>query len=171
MHLFSSTLFKALLSTSFELPSKGNLSKFVLISIAEDKVRQEFLESVQLLVKMGYNLAGTPGTAEYYFQFGVIMKPLDKPTDESVEKLPPNGVIAWIRDKRIDLIINIPEGTSRTDEVTGGYLMRRAAVDFGCSLLTNIKCAVLFCDALHRNRVLPCKSSEYYTGAAMEGYF
>ncbi len=49
------------------------------------------------------------------------------------------AVLEWIRDKRVDLVINIPEGSSRTDEITSGYLMRRTAVDFGCSLLTNIK--------------------------------
>jgi carbamoyl-phosphate synthase/aspartate carbamoyltransferase len=48
-------------------------------------------------------------------------------------------VLDWIRSKRIDLVINIPEGSTRGDEVTAGYLMRRTAVDFGCSLLTNIK--------------------------------
>ena len=56
--------------------------------------------------------------------------------------LPPaaaGSVLDWIREKKIDLVINIPEGTTRGDEVTSGYLMRRAAVDFGTSLLTNIK--------------------------------
>lgn len=49
------------------------------------------------------------------------------------------AVLEWIRSKRVDLVINIPEGSTRSDEVTSGYLMRRTAVDFGCSLLTNIK--------------------------------
>lgn len=98
------------------------------------------------------------------------MRSLDKPTDESVDKLPPDGVIAWIRDRRIDLVINIPEGTSRTDEVTGGYLMRRAAVDFGAALLTNIKCAILFCDALSRARPLPSKSCEEWTATSPDHF-
>lgn len=160
---------QALLATTFQLPSK-QADKFILVSIAEDKMRQEFLESMHQLIEMGYNLAGTPGTAEYYTQLGIKIISLDKPTDESVDMLPEDGVIAWIRDKRIDLVINIPEGTSRTDEVTGGYLMRRAAVDFGASLLTNMKCAVLFCDALHRNRPLPCKSAEDFIGVSAQGY-
>lgn len=49
------------------------------------------------------------------------------------------AVLEWIRSKQVDLVINIPEGTTRTDEITAGYRMRRTAVDFGCSLLTNIK--------------------------------
>jgi carbamoyl-phosphate synthase/aspartate carbamoyltransferase len=49
------------------------------------------------------------------------------------------AVLDWIRAKKVDLVVNIPEGSTRTDEITAGYLMRRTAVDFGCSLLTNIK--------------------------------
>ena len=41
--------------------------------------------------------------------------------------------------------------------------MRRAAVDFGISLLTNVKVAVLFVEALARNRAGAVKHiSEYY---------
>ncbi len=72
------------------------------------------------------------------------MHSLHKPPHElsSSENEGP-GVLDWIRSKRIDLVINIPEGTTKTDEVTAGYLMRRAAVDFGASLLTNIKYGLL----------------------------
>ena len=156
---------QALLATNFQLPQK-TADKFILISIAEDSMRLEFFESVKLLFQMGYQLAGTPGTAAYYSEQGIPMRQLDKPSDESVEQLPKDGVLAWIRDKRVDLCINIPEGTSRTEEITGGYLMRRAAVDFGCSLLTNIKIAILFVSALHRNLKLPCKAAEEWLAPA-----
>lgn len=56
----------------------------------------------------------------------------------------PNA-LDWIRTQRVDLLVNIPEGSLRGDEVTAGYQMRRAAVDFGCSLLTNIKYAHFPC--------------------------
>jgi carbamoyl-phosphate synthase large subunit len=63
------------------------------------------------------------------------MVSLEKPPSEDE-----NSVAQWIRNRKIDLVINIPpEGTSRKDEVTAGYLMRRLAVDFGASLLTNQK--------------------------------
>ena len=98
-----------------------------------------------------------------------------------------SSVVNWIKEKKIDLVINIPEGffapsptksfsyllylifflfpgSTRRDEVTSGYLIRRTAVDFGCSLLTNIKCAILFVEALERNRALPCISAEEFIG-------
>jgi carbamoyl-phosphate synthase/aspartate carbamoyltransferase len=95
---------------------------------------------------MGYQVALTPGTAQYYGNScniqGIVV--LSKPTDQSstsntVEKDPGLNALDWISSRKIDLVINIPEGSIRSDEVTSGYLMRRAAVDFGTSLLTNIK--------------------------------
>lgn len=100
-------------------------------------MRSDFQESIEQLVSMGYQIAATSGTADYFRQRGVAqIKALAKPNeDESVEET----VINWIQTRKIDLVINIPEGTTRRDEVTAGYLMRRAAVDYGASLLTNIK--------------------------------
>ncbi len=61
---------------------------------------------------------------------------LSKPPNEG-----PNSVIAWIKQRKIDLVINIADGSTKSgvDEITSGYLMRRTTVDFGVSLITNIK--------------------------------
>ena len=77
---------------------------------------------------------GTPGTADFYSARGVQILALEKPPDKG-----DTSVDSWIRSRKIDLVINVPEGTSAKDEVTAGYLMRRAAVDLGISLLTNMK--------------------------------
>lgn len=100
-------------------------------------MRSDFQESIEQLVSMGYQIAATAGTADYFRQRGITqIKALAKPgEDESSEET----VIKWIQTRKVDLVINIPEGTTRRDEVTAGYLMRRAAVDYGASLLTNIK--------------------------------
>eukprot|EP01035_Chromulina_nebulosa_P019330 gene19330-25194_t len=155
---------QALLASTFKLPQKSP-DKYILISIAEDHIRQEFLPSLIQLIEMGYQLAGTPGTAEYYRDHNIELVSLPKPPDDG-----PDGALSWIRQRKVDLVINIPEGTTRSDEVTSGYLIRRAAVDFGVSLLLNIKCTVLFCEALHRNKTLPCKSSEEFISAPMIGW-
>ena len=164
-HDVQEAFLQALLASNFHLPQKVP-NKYILISIAEDKMRAEFLESVQRFAEMGFQLMGTPGTAEYYSQFGIAMISKQKPELLSTDTTNANddSVLKWIKAKSIDLVINIPEGTTRSDEVSAGYLMRRAAVDYGTSLLTNIKCAVLFCEALHRNKALPCKSSEEFIG-------
>ena len=132
---------------------------------------------MEILVSMGYNVAGTPGTAEFYNQQGFKLTTLLKPCDQSLQtpaapvtaaaavpvttargkkssstataattsaavvtnNAADRSAIKWIESKVVDLVINIPEGTTRRDEVTSGYLIRRAAVDFGVGLLTNIK--------------------------------
>ncbi len=87
---------------------------------------------------------------------------LEKPPSEAE-----NSVAQWIRNRKVDLVINLlAEGVSRRDEATSGYLMRRLAVDFGASLLTNQKCTELLIDALVRGKELPCKSVEEFIKTA-----
>lgn len=68
-HDVQEAFLQALLSSNFNLPSKQP-NKFILISIAEAKMRDEFTESVRHLHKMGYALVGTPGTSDYFSQIG-----------------------------------------------------------------------------------------------------
>ena len=161
-HDVQEAFLQAMLSSTFNLPQKKD-GKHILVSIAEDNMRAEFLESVAHLSDMGFALVGTPGTAEYYSNHGIKIQALQKPGD-GFDEDSDLSVIRWIKEKHIDMVINIPEGTSRRDEVTSGYKIRRTAVDFGVSLLTNIKCALLFCEALYRNKPLPCKSAEEFIG-------
>lgn len=68
---------KGLLATgSFRLPNK---QKTILLSIGPHASKVEFLASAQSLVRMGYTLYGTAGTAAFYTQHGVQVTPLDKP--------------------------------------------------------------------------------------------
>jgi carbamoyl-phosphate synthase/aspartate carbamoyltransferase len=157
---------QALLSSNFNLPKKQP-GKHILVTIAEDNMRAEFLEGMKQLSEMGYSLVCTPGTADYYSNCGIKVTALSKPEEDGDDVEDPNSIVKWLKDKRIDLVINIPEGTTRREEVTSGYRIRRTAVDFGCSLLTNMKCALLFCDALHRNQALPCKSAEEFINAPL----
>jgi hypothetical protein len=167
---------QALLATNFMLPQKSS-DKFILVSIAENRMRAEFLPCLLQLLDMGYQVAATPGTAAYFTSLGgvdpVRITVLEKPAegrprcdgacdadlyvsqtspatvairDEAFGGISidtdihqPQHALDWLRTRRVDLLINIPEGSLRKDEVTAGYQMRRAAVDFGCSLLTNIK--------------------------------
>ncbi|GMI07648.1 hypothetical protein TrVE_jg13123 [Triparma verrucosa] len=138
---------KSLLSTGFKLPAK---SMNVLLSIAADVNRSEFLDAAQILGRLGYNLYGTPGTAQYYKSQGVKIIEVAKPENEDDDKSA--GALKMIKDGQIDMTINVPEGTSRKDEITSGYILRRASVDFGSSLVTNIKCAVMLAEALEQDK-------------------
>ncbi|CAM9239741.1 unnamed protein product [Pylaiella littoralis] len=166
---------QALVATGFQLPSVKNE---ILISVAVDSVRDEFLPWAKEFIKMGFTFVGTPGTAEYFCSHGVDTKTLAKPPDckgssstPALDVSPLPDVVEYIKQGKVDLVINIPEGTKKTEEISAGYLIRRSAVDFGVSLITNVKCASLLADSLVRRAskpkgpYIPVCIEEYY-GAA-----
>jgi len=133
----------SLLSTGFKLPEK---TRNILLSIAENEMRSEFTDAAKILEKLGYNLYGTTGTAAYYEKQGIKIKSVTKPDNEDDER--DGGALKMIKEGEIDMTINIPEGTSRKDEITAGYILRRASVDFGSALITNVKCAAMLAESL-----------------------
>lgn len=134
---------QSLLATGFKLPKKGSS---VLLSIASEPFRAEFANSAVTLAKLGFKLCGTPGTAEYYkekhqLDIKMVSKPVDDSDDAPCPKTGVTSSLSEIKEGDVELVINISEGTTRRDEITSGYLIRRAAVDFGIGLVTNSKCA------------------------------
>lgn len=143
---------QSLLATGFKLPKK-NAS--ILLSIASDPFRFEFAESALTLAKLGFNLCGTPGTVKYFkdhhqLDIKLVAKPVDADDNERCLVTGAPSAMNEIKEGDVELVINISEGTTRKDEITSGYLIRRAAVDFGVSLITNVKCAVWLVSSLER---------------------
>lgn len=137
---------QAMLSTTFKLPNK---TKSVLLSIASDKFRLEFAEAAEILYRLGYKLHATPGTAKYYEEHhGIEITSVTKPTSESDDG--EGTALHLIKQASVDLVINVSEGTTRSDEITSGYIIRRAAVDFGLSLITDVKCAIKMAECFER---------------------
>jgi len=151
----------SLRSSGFKIPS---IDKGVIISIAEPHSRHEFMTSVKSLLSMGFQLYGTPGTSDFYTQREIEVKCLHKQPADG-----PN-LIDYIKERRVGLVINIPEGSKKEDEITAGYLMRRAAVDFGCGLITNIKCAIMLVEAMEKgcHLKMEVKSMEDYYGLSKQ---
>jgi carbamoyl-phosphate synthase large subunit len=63
----------------------------------------------------------------------------------------PNAV-DLVRDGTIDLVVNIPKDASE-EELTNDYMIRRAAVDHGVPLITNIQLAQRLAQALLRKSI------------------
>jgi len=153
---------QSMLATTFKLPNKN---KSILLSIASEEYRREFAEAAAILEKCGFTLYGTPGTAQYYKDNANIkMEVVSKPTSETDDG--PGTALHVIKDGKIDLVINLSEGTTRRDEITAGYLIRRAVVDFGVSLVTDEKCAITLAECfekgMHEERFVPRHIREYY---------
>lgn len=152
----------SMLSTSFELPNK---SKAILLSFASKVYRVEFAESALILAKCGFKLFGTPGTAKFYKEnHGIDIDVVQKPKDD--DDTGPGSALHLISNKMVDLVINVSDGATRREEVTAGYRMRRAAVDYGVSLITDVKSAITLADCfakdMHMGRLAPRHIAEYY---------
>ena len=133
---------KAMLSVGYRIP-KGN----ILLSTGPLENKLEFLESAKKLSQMGLTLFASGGTAKFLVQKGIACTKLRWP----LEKAEPN-MATMLRDRAFDLVINIPKNNEEK-ELRNDYLIRRAAIDYNIPLLTDIKVAKQFIDALESNRL------------------
>jgi carbamoyl-phosphate synthase large subunit len=103
-------------------------------------------------------LFATRGTAEFMRQFGLEIEVLHWP----LEKQSPN-VLDRLADGSIDLVINIPKNFQE-EELTNDYMIRRKAVDFAIPLITELRLAQRFAEALVSKRLddLAVKSWDEY---------
>jgi carbamoyl-phosphate synthase large subunit len=130
---------KGLCSTHFRLPTK---TIYLCIGPFDEKV--EFLKSALRLQEMGFQLYASKNTAEFLKERNVnsvivLFKPL--------VKREPN-VRSYLYQNKIDLVINSPSSMD-SQNATDGYEIRRSAIDAGAMLITNIKQAALFTEALY----------------------
>ncbi|MFZ2781540.1 MAG: carbamoyl-phosphate synthase (glutamine-hydrolyzing) large subunit, partial [Rectinemataceae bacterium] len=144
---------KAFLSVGYRIPRKG-----VLLSTGPLRDKLDFLEEARKLEAMGLALYASRGTAEFLSAAGVEVRPLYWP----LERKEPN-IATLLKAREFDLVINIPKN-NREGELKNDYLIRRMAVDFGIPLITDIKVARQFTEALEyeREKGLEIKSWEEY---------
>ncbi len=138
---FEEAFLKALLSVGYRLPVRS-----ILLSTGPIEDKASFLESAQILGRLGISLFATQGTADFLLAHGVNTTVLHWPLEEKT----PN-TLDFISQRRVDLVINIPKNF-REDELTNDYLIRRRAVDFDIPLITNIQLAQRFVEALERKQ-------------------
>ncbi|MCU4154845.1 carbamoyl-phosphate synthase (glutamine-hydrolyzing) large subunit [Carboxylicivirga sp. A043] len=124
---------QSMLSVGYRVPEKN-----ILISSGPARSKLELLQSARMLKERGYNLFATGGTHKFFAENGVETTLLYWPN----ENQQPNTV-DYIREKKIDLVINIPKNLSK-DELKNGYSIRRDAIDFNIPLITNARLASAF---------------------------
>jgi carbamoyl-phosphate synthase large subunit len=130
-------LLKAMLSVGYRIPGKN-----ILLSTGDARSKTELLKSSQMLVDRGYHLFATPGSASFLEEEGIKATTLYWPDDSQT----PN-TLEYLRNRKIDLVINIPKNLSKT-ELNNDYQIRRAAVDFNIPLITNARLASAFIYAI-----------------------
>ena len=129
-------LLNALIATGYSIPKQN-----ILLSSGGAKGKVQLLEPAQNLVKNGYVIYATPGTAKFLNDNGVDCTTVSWP-DENGE----NNVIDLMAQHKFDLIINIPKNQTKR-ELTNGYHIRRNAIDHNIPLITNARLAKAFIEA------------------------
>ncbi len=129
-------LLNALIATGYRLPKKS-----VLISSGAAKGKVSLLEPAQQLVKKGYKVYATGGTAKFFNENGIKATAVCWP-DENGE----NNVMDMIANHAFDLIVNVPKNHTKR-ELTNGYRIRRGAIDHNIPLMTNVRLAKAFIEA------------------------
>ncbi len=133
---FSEAILKAMLSVGYTIPARS-----VLLSTGDARSKVDMLAPARALQRKGYTLYATHGTADFLAAHGIEATHLHWPDCPNE----PN-TLTYIRERKIDLVVNIPKNLSR-DELNNDYLIRRSAVDFNIPLLTNARLAGAFIEA------------------------
>jgi carbamoyl-phosphate synthase large subunit len=151
---FEEAFLKSLLSVGYRVPKKN-----ILLSTGPIESKADFLDNARVLEGLGMKLYATKGTADFMKANGikteVLYWPLDKKSPNTVE---------YIRDGKIDLVINIPKNYQE-EELTNDYIIRRSAVDYAVPLFTNLQLARRFVEAISSKSLsdLQIKSWKEYT--------
>lgn len=130
-------ILKSMLSVGYRIPEKN-----ILFSTGDAKQKAELLGVAKLLVSKGYNLYATSGTFRFFTENNIPATRAYWPNEQDCE---PQAVDLISRHK-IDMVVNIPKNLTHI-ELTNGYKVRRAAVDFNVPLITNGRLASAFITA------------------------
>ena len=137
---FEEALLNSLIATGYKIPSKD---KGIMLSSGGAKEKASLLDAAQALVKNGYTIYATAGTAKFLNENNIKATAVGWP-DEDHKDIP--NVMEMIADHKFDLIVNIPKNHTKR-ELTNGYRIRRGAIDHNIPLMTNARLASAFIEA------------------------
>jgi len=139
----------AMMSAGFKLPK----NKRVLFTIGPLEEKMVMVESARQLVDAGFTLFGSEGTHHYFTAKGVQCNLVKRIVENDEAK----DILELITSRSVDLVINVSDPLMSKD-LSYGYLIRRASVDFGVPLVTNAKVAEMLIQSLIRVKKVPCYS-------------
>ena len=131
-------LLKSLISVGHRIPRKS-----VLISSGNSIQKADMLMACHKLSASHYNIYATSGTFKYLQDNGIPCLRALWPSEVEAGHTDAPSALDLIRDQKVELVVNIPKNFSR-HELTNGYKMRRAAIDFNVPLITNNRLATAY---------------------------
>lgn len=138
---FDDAFIKALIASGIKIPQKGDS---ILITVGGDK--KPLLPIAKKMQNEGFNIFATEHTANTLKENKINCEILHKIS----EKKTPN-IKDYLTDKKIKFVINIPSvnnGEISKQIFDDEYLIRRTAVEFGISIITNLELARTFVNAI-----------------------
>ncbi|MCA9292252.1 MAG: carbamoyl-phosphate synthase (glutamine-hydrolyzing) large subunit [Phycisphaerales bacterium] len=163
---FNEAFLKALLSVGYRRPIRS-----ILLSVGSTENKVALLSAMRQLASLGVKLYATPGTAQFLDEHDVEVTHCGLPLEERGSDGRPGGAADLIRKRGVDLVINTPSH-DKEDELTNGYVIRRAAADFNVPLVTNCQIAERLAEAMAAVRrgdsTLEIKSWQSYADAPLE---
>ncbi|MBQ6074238.1 MAG: carbamoyl-phosphate synthase (glutamine-hydrolyzing) large subunit [Bacteroidales bacterium] len=167
---FDEALLKAMISVGHRIPKKA-----VLISSGNAIQKADMLPACQMLHSKGFEIYATWGTWRYLQENGVPAKRIRFPNEApeayrvaGAEGAGGNGgvipaALDLIRQHEVELVVNIPKNFTH-GELTNGYRIRRAAIDFNVPLITNSRLATAYIRAFCSlaPETLPVKAWDEY---------
>ncbi len=133
---FYEAILKSMLSVGYRIPEKN-----ILLSTGPMRSKVELINSCKMLAEKGYILFATRGTHNFLKLNNIESTMLHWPDEEKK----PN-TLDYLRNKLIDLVINIPKDLTKS-ELSNDYSIRRNAVDYNIPLITNARLASAFITA------------------------
>ena len=133
----SQALLKSMLSVGHRIPRHS-----VLLSTGGAKQKAEMLDAAKQLVRNGYALYATGGTARYLMENGIQCTLVHWPSEPDQQP----QALDLLHEHKIDMVVNIPKNLTQ-HELTNGYKIRRAAIDLNIPLITNSRLASAFINA------------------------
>lgn len=124
---FNEAFIKSLLSVGYRRPVRS-----IMLSVGTIENKSGMLRSFERFKELGIELYATEGTHKFLAERGIDSIHAEWPLQSQA----PQSAVEMIREGKIDLVINIPSA-DKEDELTNGYRIRRAAIDFNVPLVTN----------------------------------
>eukprot|EP00923_Selenidium_pygospionis_P055033 GHVN01095964.1.p1 GENE.GHVN01095964.1~~GHVN01095964.1.p1 ORF type:complete len:1692 (+),score=283.44 GHVN01095964.1:73-5076(+) len=152
---------KAFISSGLKIPKRC-----VLVSCGPEAAKAEFTPYIRLLLTWGFKVYVTQGTWDFlnaprdtFWSDSTDLEHetsitnlhiVHKPGDDKA----PNALDV-IASNEVELLINIPGGVvglgpDKQSELSAGFLMRRAAIDRGVTVVTDLKIATMLIDSLQK---------------------
>jgi len=129
-------LYKALNASGMNVANYGT----ILVTVS-DKDKEEALPLISRFYKLGFNIEATRGTANFLKSHGIRTRVKPKLSEGSEE------ILESIRKGYVNYVISTRDINS-TNEMTDGYVIRRAAVENNVTMFTSLDTVKVLLDVL-----------------------